>query len=188
MQQGQKAAAAQSLAAAAKELQRLLDQLGDAQALIATLESLQRAQMCLGNGLGWGQGRGPGAPRHGQGKNPGRGFGDWRDDEDGWETPEIQDFWENSLDRPMLDPRGITDRGGPELNEDLAPTKIKGRYQPGAPAPSITLNGVSIAGQSKVDMEQAAVAAQSEAESALSHGQVPRAYEGAVRDYFDDQK
>lgn len=187
MQQDQKGAAAQSLADAAKELQRLLDQVGDAQALAATLESLQRAQMCIGNGMGWGQNRG-GAPRHGKGKNGGRGFGDWRDDDSSWEMPEQQDFWENSLDRPRLDSRGITDRGGAELNENLAPTKVKGQFNPGAPTPSITIKGLSIAGQSKVAIEQAVVAAQSEAESALSHGQVPRAYEGAVKDYFDDSK
>jgi hypothetical protein len=54
--------------------------------------------------------------------------------------------------------------------------------------PSITLKGVSIKGQSKVDYEQAATAAQSDAESALSQEKVPRAYQGAVKDYFDDLK
>jgi hypothetical protein len=54
--------------------------------------------------------------------------------------------------------------------------------------PSITLRGVSIKGQSKVDFQEAATAAQSDAQAALSQEQVPRAYQGAVRDYFDDLK
>ena len=54
--------------------------------------------------------------------------------------------------------------------------------------PSITLKGVAIKGQSRVDYEQAAAAAQTEAQSALNQDQVPRAYRGAVRDYFDDLK
>ena len=54
--------------------------------------------------------------------------------------------------------------------------------------PSITLKGVSIKGQSKVAYEEAAVAAQADAQSALSQEKVPRAYQGAVRDYFDDMK
>jgi flavin-binding protein dodecin len=54
--------------------------------------------------------------------------------------------------------------------------------------PSITLKGVSIKGASKVEYEAAAAAAQSDAQSALSQEKVPRAYQGAVRDYFDDLK
>ena len=54
--------------------------------------------------------------------------------------------------------------------------------------PSITLKGVSIKGQSTIEYESAAAAAQSDAESALSQEKVPRAYQGAVKDYFDDLK
>jgi flavin-binding protein dodecin len=54
--------------------------------------------------------------------------------------------------------------------------------------PSITLKGVSIKGTSKVTYEEAAAAAQSDAQSALSQEKVPRAYQGAVKDYFDDLK
>ena len=54
--------------------------------------------------------------------------------------------------------------------------------------PSITLKGVSIKGQSKVAYTEAVTKAQSEAQSALSQEQVPRAYQGAVKDYFDDLK
>ena len=35
---------------------------------------------------------------------------------------------------------------------------------------------------------EAVASAQSEAQSALSQEQVPRAYQGAVKDYFDDLK
>ena len=37
-------------------------------------------------------------------------------------------------------------------------------------------------------VEESAAAAQSDAQSALSQEKVPRAYQGAVRDYFDDLK
>ena len=52
----------------------------------------------------------------------------------------------------------------------------------------INSKGVSIKGQSKVSYEESAVAAQADAQSALSQEKVPRAYQGAVRDYFDDLK
>ncbi|MCO5204338.1 MAG: hypothetical protein M9928_04875 [Anaerolineae bacterium] len=54
--------------------------------------------------------------------------------------------------------------------------------------PSITLKGVSIKGQSRVQYEEAATAAQTEAQAALSQEKIPRAYRNAVRDYFDDLK
>ena len=54
--------------------------------------------------------------------------------------------------------------------------------------PSITLKGVSIKGQSTVAVQEAITAAQSDAQSAISQEQVPRAYQGAVKDYFDDLK
>jgi flavin-binding protein dodecin len=54
--------------------------------------------------------------------------------------------------------------------------------------PSITLKGVSIKGQSTVKFEEAAATAQSEAQSALNQDQVPRVYQNAVKDYFDDLK
>ena len=59
---------------------------------------------------------------------------------------------------------------------------------PGGPMPSITLKGVSIKGQSTVELKAAAAAAQSDAQSALNQDQVPRAYQGAVKNYFDDIK
>ena len=52
----------------------------------------------------------------------------------------------------------------------------------------ITLKGVSIKGTSTVAYEEAATAAQADAQSALSQEKVPRAYQGAVKDYFDDLK
>ena len=46
----------------------------------------------------------------------------------------------------------------------------------------------SIKGQSTVAYQQAAASAQAEAQSALNQDQVPRAYQGAVKNYFDDIK
>jgi hypothetical protein len=102
---------------------------------------------------------------------------------------EQTDRWDNSgVNRPDTDPRGLTDRGEGDLREGMVPTKVRGQMSPGGPMPSITLKGVSIKGQSKLEYQEAVVAAQSAAQGALSQEQVPRAYQGAVRDYFDDLK
>jgi len=115
--------------------------------------------------------------------------GTWADDEAGSWNGEFSDRWDNSgVVRPDTDGRGHTDRGEGELTDALKPTKVKGQFSPGGQMPSITLKGVSIKGQSKVQYEEAAAAAQSDAQSALSQEKVPRAYQGAVKDYFDDLK
>lgn len=186
MKQGQQPGAAQSLADAAKELEKLLQQMGDAQSLQATLEALQKAQACVGTGQSWAQCKSPGI---GKGGKAGRGVGTWTD-ETGWlYYPEMTERWDNSgLVRPDMAPRGQTDRGDGELADNLAPTKIRGQINPGGSMPSITLKGVSIKGQSKVQYEEAVNAAQTEAQSALNQDQVPKAYQGAVKNYFDDLK
>ncbi len=188
MQSGDKPGAAQSLADASDELKRLLDQLGDAQSLMASMDALQKAQMCIGNCMGWSQCLAT-IPRAGKGGRPGRGVGTWSDD-NGWLTyAEMTDRWDNSgLQRPDMAPRGETDRGEGELSDALVPTKVKGKLSPGGSMPSITLKGVSIKGQSTVAYTEAVTKAQSEAQSALSQEQVPRAYQGAVKDYFNDLK
>jgi hypothetical protein len=138
--------------------------------------------------MGWGQCLAK-IPRVGKGGRPGRGVGTWSDD-NGWLTyAQMTDRWDNSgLQRPDMAPRGETDRGEGELSDALVPTKVKGKISPGGSMPSITLKGVSIKGQSKVAYTEAVTKAQSEAQSALSQEQVPRAYQGAVKDYFDDLK
>ena len=185
-QAGNKPAAAKELAAAASELGNLMQQLGDAQALMATLDNMNKASMCIGSCQGWGSCNKPGFnPRGGK---PGSGVGTWSDGTAEWDG-KWNDRWDNSgIVRPDMDERGHTDRGEGELNDALRPTKIKGQFTSGGPMPSITLKGVSIKGQSKVTYEEAAATAQSEAQSALSQDKVPRAYQGTVRDYFDDLK
>ena len=122
------------------------------------------------------------------GNKPGGGVGTWGDPNAQWDG-QWSDHWDNSgFDRPDQDARGHTDRGEGELSDALKPTKVKGQFKPGGQMPSITLKGVSIKGQSKVAYEEAATAAQSDAQSALSQDKVPRAYQGAVRGYFDDLK
>ena len=97
--------------------------------------------------------------------------------------------WDNSgIERPDMAGKGETDRGEGELTDALKPTKVKGQFSPGGQMPSVTLKGVSIKGQSQVNFEESATAAQSDAQSALSQEKVPRAYQGAVKDYFDDLK
>jgi len=188
MKAGDKANGAKALAEASKELEKLMQQLGDAQSLMAELDALQKASMCVGSCQGWGKCNNPGFNPNG--KRPGSGVGTWADENSGWMYDgQWNDHWDNSgIVRPDMDARGHTDRGDGELSDALKPTKVKGQFSPGGQMPSITLKGVSIKGTSKVAYEEAAAAAQSDAQSALSQEKVPRAYQGAVRDYFDDLK
>jgi len=185
---GKKPDAAQSLANAAKELDKLMQQMGDAQELAATLDNLNQASACIGSCQGWLPCNKPGGGYKPGGK-PGSGVGTWAENEAGdWNGP-FADRWDNSgVVRPDSDPRGHSDRGEGQLSDALKPTKVKGQFSPGGQMPSITLKGVSIKGQSKVQYEEAAATAQSDAQSALSQEKVPRAYQGAVKDYFDDLK
>ena len=185
MKSGQKSDSAKELAAASKELEEMMQQLSDAESLMATLDAMEKAAAAISSGQGWGKT----ASRPGKGKGPpGRGFGTWHD-ENSWEIPEFSETWDNSgMTRADQDGRGVSDRGDGQLADNLAPTKIRGQISPGGPMPSITLKGVSIKGQSRVGYTESAASVQSEAQSALNQDQVPRAYQGAVKDYFDDVK
>ena len=186
MQAGDKPGASQSLAAAAKELEKLMQQMGDGQAIMAELEALNKASTCVSTCQGWSKCNNPGFNPNGS--KPGSGVGTWSDASAAWDG-QFSDRWDNSgVVRPDTDARGHTDRGDGELSDALKPTKVKGQFSPGGQMPSITLKGVSIKGQSKIAYEEAAAAAQSDAQSALSQEKVPRAYQGAVKDYFDDLK
>jgi hypothetical protein len=195
---GDKSGSAKSLAAAAKELQKMMAEMEDAKAVEGSLDALNKAEMCLSSHLKYGE-----CPNCGDcsgqciaaghclslKKGPGgRGVGTWTDD-DSQLYPKMSGLWDNSgIDRKDTDPRGLTDRGDPQLADNLAPTKLHGQISPGGQMPSITLKGVSIKGQSSVSYQEAAATAQSDAQSALNQDQVPRAYQGAVKDYFNDLK
>ncbi len=186
MKSGDKGGAAQSLAKASDELQSLMQQLADAAQMQAALDALNQASSAIGTGQGWRAARG--MPRFGKGGQPGSGVGTWAEEGAQWDG-QTTAGWDNSgVERPDMDSRGVSDRGEGELSDALKPTKVKGQFAPGGPMPSITLKGVSIKGQSKVGYEEAVTAAQSDAQSALSQEKVPRAYQGSVRDYFDDLK
>jgi ribosomal protein L22 len=197
IQKGQKPGAAQNLAAAAKELDKLLQQMADAESLQAALDALDQAQLAIASGKGWSECKrfcrfcnGAGCShcrgwRHGGGR--GAGVGTWADEGMSY-LPEDGEAFDNSgIVRPDMDSRGHADRPD-DLNPDLAPTKVRGQISPGGSMPSITLKGVSIKGTSSVKYQEAAAAAQAEAQAALNQDLVPRAYQGAVRDYFDDLK
>jgi hypothetical protein len=186
MQEGDQSGAAESMRAAADELKNLMDQLGDMQSLMASLDKLMTAKMCVGNCMGWGQCSKPGFKPGGK---PGSGVGTWGDEGGAWQYNTPQQAFDNSgIERPDMAGKGHTDRGEGELVDGLTPTKVKGQFNPGAPMPSITLKGLSIKGQSRVEFTESVTAAQADAESALSQQRVPRAYQNAVRDYFDDLK
>jgi len=185
MQSGNKADAAQSLAKAADELNKLMQQMGDAKEMMATLDAMNQASMRICNGQGWRACNQPGFNPNGKGA--GGGVGTWAGEGKEW-NGEFNDHWDNTgAVRPDMAPHGPTDRPS-TLSDALKPTKVKSQFSPGGQMPSITLKDVSIKGQSKIAYEEAATAAQSDAQSALSHEKVPRAYQGAVKDYFDDLK
>lgn len=196
MQQGQNSAAAQSLADAKKELENLMQQFGDAQSLMAAMEAMREASMCIASGQKWGlcsncNGKGCGMCQGqgwGKGGKPGGGVGTWADEDSGWMYDgSWSDLVDNSgIIRPDMDPRGISDRGEGELNPNLEPSKIPGQFSPGGPMPSISLKGVSIKGTSQIQFQEAATAAQADAASAVNQDKVPRSYQGPVKDYFDD--
>jgi hypothetical protein len=126
-----------------------------------------------------------GQRKSGPGGRGGNGVGTWADNNG------LYPSWtsgENTENRPDMEGRGLSDRGDGKLAADLNPTKIHGQVSRGGQMPSITLKGLSIKGNSSVSYQEAATAAQNEAQSALNHDQVPRAYQGAVKDYFDDIK
>jgi cellobiose-specific phosphotransferase system component IIA len=198
MKSGDKPGAAQSLASASKELEKITAELADARGLQDSLDAVNNAEIALATHHGWGEcphcGDRSGrclAAGHclGLGKRPGGGgVGTWTDD-DSQLYPEMSGLWDNSgANRPDTDPRGRTDRGDPQLADNLAATKLHGQIAPGTPMPSLTLKGVSIKGQSAVGYQEAVSSAQNDAQSALNQDQVPRAYQSAVRDYFDDLK
>jgi hypothetical protein len=189
MKETQKAGAADNLAQASKELEKLMQQMADAQSLQGALEALERAQNAIATSKNWsqceGRGQNPGA---GRGGKPGGGVGTWAE-ENGWSYfPDKAEKWDNSaVQRPDMAPHGQSERPD-DLNPNLMPSKVHGQMSPGGPMPSITLKGLSIKGQSSVPYQEAASTAQAEARSALNHDEVPRAYQGAVREYFDDLK
>jgi hypothetical protein len=199
LRSGDKPGSAQSLASAAKELEKIMAQMEDAKAVEGSLDAVNRAEMAIAAHLKWSEcpdcgdcsGRclSAGHCLHlGKSGRGGRGVGTWTDD-DSQLYPQMSGLWDNSgANRQDTDPRGLTDRGDPQLADNLDPTKLHGQISPGGPMPSITLKGVSIKGQSSVSYQEAATAAQSDAQSALNQDQVPRAYQGAVKDYFDDLK
>jgi flagellar biosynthesis chaperone FliJ len=189
MNSGDQPGAAQSLAGASQELEKIISAMADAKALQESLDAVNQAEACLATHRPWDERAGGFCRSIGQrpgGRNG--GVGTWTDD-DSQLYPEMSKSWDNSgADRPDQAPRGLTDRGAPKLADNLAPTKVHGQIAPGSPMPAITLKGVSIKGQSAVGYQEAVSAAQSDAQSALNQDQVPRAYQNAVRDYFNDLK
>ena len=195
---GQNQSANKSLAAAKAELQKLSEQMDNAQAMAEAMAALNKAQQAMASGQMWGQGNGnrPGygngngsgqGGKGGQGKGSGgSGVGTWSKD-DPWAVPDrIDDRWDNSgISRPDLASKGHTERDSSTPN-NLVPTKVNGQFQPGGPMPSITLKGVSIKGASSAQYTEAVTSAQDEARAALSQEQIPKAYRNAVRDYFGD--
>ena len=188
MRQGQKGEASKSLADAAKELQKQMGEGQDLESLMAALDQLKGAQLCIGDGeclFGYCRSKYP-SSKAGKGRG-GQGVGDWAEN-DQRSPEELDEFWDSTgMSREDMFSRGHTDRD-PSKPDNLTSTKIKGQMSPGGQMPSITLKGVHIKGEARVKYEEAVAAAQSDAQSALSQEKVPRAYQGAVKEYFNDFK
>ena len=200
---GQNGPASQSLAQAAKELEKLQQEMNDAQSMAESLAALDRAQDAVASGQSWGQCQGNKCSQcngkgcalckgtgWSKGGKPGAGVGTWAEDE-GWSYyPDKQTPVDNSgIIRPDMEGKSPTARDPTEVTADrFKPSKTKGQLSPGGQMPSITLKGVAVKGQSTLEYQQAAASAQTEAQSALNQDQVPRAYQNAVKDYFDDLK
>ena len=182
---GDKSGASKSLAKAKDELKNMLKEMADAQNLMQALGNLERAQMAVGNCQSFSVCRKPGA---GPSSRPGTGVGMWGDDSLQMTPDQMTQRMDNSgFNRPDVDPRGITERGN-KVPDNMVASRIKGQIDPKGQMPSITLRGVSITGNSKVQFQEAVSAAQSDARNALNQDKVPRAYRDSVRDYFDDLK
>jgi hypothetical protein len=180
MKERKNSEAAQSLASAAKELEKLSQQMRDAESLAESLDALKRAQQSIGSGQGWAQGRDSRS-------HPGYGTGFWA--KENWlYDPDYSARQDSSKTSAGNDPLAWDRRGEGKVSDNLLPDKLHGEINPGSPMPSITLKGVSIKGQSTVGYKEAVEAAQTDAQSALNHDEVPRAYQGAVKNYFDDLK
>jgi hypothetical protein len=185
-----KQGASQSMAEAAKKLDEMMQQFSDAQALNEQLKNLDIASMSIGNCQGWGQCKSKKIGwKQGGGMSP-KGVGTWADQDDGtwrWlDYSQMQRVDNSGVQRPDMDSRGVSDRGAGQVPDGLIPDRIRGQFTPGGPMPSISLKGLSIKGTSKVEYTETVSAAQSQAQAALNQDQVPRAYRGAVRSYFDD--
>jgi|TARA_B100001245_G_scaffold228396_1_gene205628 hypothetical protein len=182
--EGDKAGASRSLAEAAEELKKVLQQMGDMENMMASLQNLERAQLAVGNSQSFSSTQKPGI---GPSSRPGGGVGTWGNDSNQLSPDDLARRWDNSgISRPDTDARGNTDRGEGKVSQDMVSTRVKGKINPKGPMPSITLRGVSIKGNSRVQFLEAAAAAQSDARNALNQDKVPRAYRDSVRDYFDD--
>ena len=184
--EGDKAGASRSLAEAALELEKALQQLGDMENMMASLQNLERAQLAVGNSQSFSSTQKPGV---GASSRLGGGVGTWGNDNYQRSPDDLAQRWDNSgISRPDMDARGNTDRGEGKVPEGMVSTRVKGKINPKGPMPSITLRGVSIKGNSRVQFLEAASAAQSDARNALNQDKVPRVYRDSVRNYFDDLK
>ena len=186
---GDQEGAAENLAEAAKELDRLQQELADADQLAGVADLLREAQDAIGQGRGFQQGKAAARrPRAGHAGKPGRGVGTWGQDSN-LEQPESAEGWDNSgLTQPTLDSRSVVSEDAPDKNPNLAPARVKGQMSPGGSMPSITLKGVHIKGQSNAKFTETAATAQADAQKALNQDKVPRAYQDSVKTYFDDFK
>ncbi len=183
---GDKAGASRSLAKAKEELVKAFQQLDDMQNMMAALRNLQRAQLAVGNYQSFGSCQKPGV---GPSSKPGAGVGTWGNDSYQLTPEDLALRWDNSgFSRPDMDAHDNTNRGEGQVPDDMVPTRVKGKINPKGPMPSITLRGVSIKGNSRVQFQEAVSAAQTDAHNALNQDKVPRPYRDSVRNYFDDLK
>lgn len=157
------------------------------QAWSAWAGRLEQGLLAVRNGSMWQVGAEDGKRSGGGGQEGGPGLGARQGvDEGRWFYPENTGLGGGIGGRqPGVAASEYEDGGEEPLSGMAVPSRVQGALTPG-PMPSVALKGSGMRGQSAVGYREAVVAAQTEAERALSQDTVPRSYRSSVRGYFED--
>ena len=189
--QGNAEEARQAIAKAQENLDDLMESMQNAQNLQQMMNAMKKAGAAIGAGKKWGrmkgQGQGQGQGRGpGQGQGLGGGFGKWSDGSDPLpaEKTELQD--QSNMFQQDDEARGISDRDDSFEANRFSPDQIKGDISPGSSMPSMPLKGVHIKGQSKATFQEVIDQIQNSEAESVDQTRIPRAYQDAVKSYFDE--
>jgi len=180
-------AASKALAAAADELEQLIQQAQDCQSLASAFNTMKMGQLSLSQCKGLGQCQNPGlSPFGGPGLGRGMGriprLGEWSYQAFDGALPSVRD-----MELGGYTPEDMTDREV-ALPENMQRERVKGQFSQGGQMPSMSMKDVYIRGSSDVSFQAGAgVATQGEETSSQNQGRIPKAYQGVVRDYFGEE-
>jgi tetratricopeptide (TPR) repeat protein len=185
--QGDMEEAARQMAEAQQMLDQVMEAFQNAENLQEMLQALKRAQAGINGGRKWGRmnnGRGPGGQGMGNG-GAGGGFGTWSDGSDALpdERTELQD--QSGMSQAELDAKGLSDRDDRFQNDRFSPDQIRGDLDQGGSMPSMPLKGIHIKGRSNATYQEVMSEIRDSEASTIDQSRVPRAYQQAVKSYFD---